>query len=340
MARYSLVAFTLIGCVSLSACSTTQPASVSSSTATPAPGTSGSPAVANEPAIKVMSCTQTLTFDRAPERVVLLGDDSIPFMNEMGLLDKVVALGEPIPEGIYSDELMAKLSSIPLLDHVENATGGSQVSTETLLAANPDLVVGYDSGADRAALTQAGVPFYSPDAWCPDVKTSHAIFHDINDEVRKYAAIFDVADEGEALIKRMNARVAEIKSMNATPRGTGMALYASQGKTTYTAYGNGSMVQPMFEAVGLENVYANRDERIIRDTAIEAILTENPGTVVLLYQRDDPEALKQAFVALPGAQDLDAVKNNKVYALPFVYTDPPTPNTIEGVEKLNELLGS
>ena len=355
MARISSLALAITGLVVLSACTAPSPvgsasqsgaaAQSSASAAVPSADSSSSESESSSMAstagpVKVMSCTQELTFDKAPERVVLLSDDSVPFMIEMGLLDKIIGLGEAIPEGVYDEASMAKLAKVPMLESRENENGGTEISTETLLAANPDLVIGYDTGADREALTKAGVPFYSADAWCPDFPKKEAIFHNINDEVRKYAKIFFVEEKGEDLIKKMNSDIEAVQKANPNPRGTGIALYAVAGKATYSAYGNSSMVHPMFKAVGLENVFGDNPDRVIRNTAIETVLEKNPGTVILLYQGDDPEQLKKEFAAQPGAHDMDAVKNNKVYALPFVYTDPPTPNTIVGVEKLNELLGS
>lgn len=352
MARFSSLILAITGLVALSACTAPSPggsasesgAAAQSSARAAAPSEAISEpteaATTSSSPVTVMSCTQELTFEQAPERVVLLGDDSVPFMMEMGLLDKVVGLGETIPQGVYPKDVEEQLAKVPMLESTDTGTGGAQIATETLLEANPDLVIGYDTGADREGLNKAGVPLYSADAWCPDVPKKPAIFHNINDEVRKYAKIFFVEEKGEELIKKMNAAIAEVEKKNAEPRGTGLALYASPGKNTYSAYGNSSMVQPMFEAVGLENVYKDNPDRVIRNTGIEAILEKNPGTVVLLYQDSDPEQLKNEFKALPGAGELDAVKHNKVYALPFVYTDPPTPNTITGVEKLDELLGS
>lgn len=352
MARFSSLILAMVGLVALGACTAPSPggsasesgaaAQSSASAAAPSEGASelsGASAPSSTP-VKVMSCTQELTFEKAPERVVLLGDDSVPFMMEMGLLDKVIGLGEKIPQGVYPKDVEEKLAKVPMLESTDTGTGGAQIATETLLEANPDLVIGYDRGADREALTKAGVPLYSSDTWCDELPKKPAVFHNINDEVRKYAKIFFVEDKGEELIKRMNAAIAKVEEKNAEPRGTAIALYGSPGKNTYSAYGNSSMVQPMFEAVGLENLYKDNPDRVIRNTGIETILEKNPGTVVLLYQDADPEQLKNEFKALPGAAQMDAVKNNKVYAMPFVYTDPPTPNTIIGVEKLNDLLGA
>lgn len=296
-------------------------------------------AVAKAGPNKVMSCTQELTFDKAPERVVVMGDDAPSYLYAMGLIDKIVAVGKKVDPAVYPDEVVKALDKVPLLEGTKTEGGGAMLSTETLLSVNPDLVIGYDSGADRKALNQAGVPLYSPDAWCPDLDLGPVSFNNINDEVKKYGEIFHAPDKAEALIKDLSTKIKEVESASPADRGTGVGIYIDEGSEQFWAYGNASMVQPMFEAVGLKNIYADSKERLIEGMSMEKLLEANPETVVLLYQHGTPESVKQTFTNITGASNLRAVKENKLYAMPFRFTDPPSPNSVTGVEKLNEILG-
>lgn len=334
--------------VALSACSAPAPKPVesasaeASATATAAEQTeseaASSEVAKNEP-VKVMSCKQELTFEKAPERIILLGDDSVPFILGLDQVDKVVAMGEKVADGVYDDATKKMLDDLPFLEGTKTSGGGTQVSTEKILEHNPDLVIGYDSGVDREALTKAGVPLYSPDAWCPDAKLPRASFDLVNSEIRKYAKMFFAEEKGEAMIKDLEGKIAAVKTASGGDRGTGMGVYIDEGAKEFWGYGNTSMVNPQFEAVGLKNVYDDRDERLIEGMSMEEVLSKNPQTIVLLYQNGTPDGVKKTFTSIPGASDLDAVKNNKLFAMPFVYTDPPTPTSVEGVEKLSEILG-
>ena len=288
---------------------------------------------------KVMSCTEELTFDKAPERILVMGDYALPFLVEMDMLDKVVAIAEKIDEGVYDDATYKKIQAIPFLEGQQTEGGGAKLSTESILEVNPDLVIGHDSGAERDALRKAGVPFYSPDAWCPDFKLKAVSFDSINDEIKKYATIFHKEAEGEQLIKKLEGKIDAVKAATPGDRGTGMAIYIDEGAEEFWGYGNASMVNPQFEAVGLKNVYGDRTERLIEGMSMEEVLNKNPGTIVLLHQGGSPEGVKKTFESIPGASNLDAVKNGKLYTMPFFYTDPPTPTSVTGVEKLNEILG-
>lgn len=288
---------------------------------------------------KVMSCNEELTFEKAPERIVLMGDDAVPFVLAMGMLDNVVAIAEKVPEGLYDDETYRKIQALPFLEGTKAEGGGAKLSTEAILEVSPDLVIGYDTGADRDGLRKAGVPLYSPDALCPNFDLKPVTFESIYGDVNKYATIFHKEAEGEALIKELDSKIKTVQRVAPADRGTGMAIYIDEGTTEFWGYGNASMVNPQFEAVGLKNVYADRNERLIEGMSVEEVLSKNPGTIVLLHQGGTSEGVKKTFEALPGAANLDAVKNGKVYTMDFFYTDPPTPNSVKGVEKLNELLG-
>lgn len=350
--KFSLkIAGTMLGLLALAACSAPDPKKVEEKVSGASEAFASAEAriseasekvasaVAKADNNKVMSCTEELTFEKAPERILVMGDYALPFLVEMDMLDKVVALAEKIDEGVYDDATYKKIQAIPFIEGQETEGGGAKLSTEAILEVNPDLVIGHDSGAERDALRKAGVPFYSPDAWCPDFKLQAVSFDNINDEIKKYATIFHKEEAGDQLIKKLEGKIDAVKSATPGDRGTGMAIYIDEGAEEFWGYGNASMVNPQFEAVGLKNVYADRTERLIEGMSMEEVLSKNPGTIVLLHQGGTPEGVKRTFENIPGASNLDAVKNGKLYTMPFFYTDPPTPTSVTGVEKLNEILG-
>lgn len=121
--------------------------------------------------------------------------------------------------------------------------------------------------------------------------------------------------------------------------GTGVALYVSAGGKTIYPYGGPSMVTPVFAAAGLVNVYADAEQRVF-EARTEELLGKNPGTIVLLYSEGAPDNVLAAFASVPGNESFDAVKNGRVIALPFSFTDPPTPNSIKGASVLAEKLAA
>ncbi|WP_336249342.1 ABC transporter substrate-binding protein [Stomatohabitans albus] len=357
---YKLVSIlaAVVGTAGLAACSAPAPtpvddASASASTTAEASSAAngsessehGEATVANNEPRKVMSCTQELTVEKSPQRVITMGDDAMAFLWEMGIHDRVVGMGKALATEVYEPEVLEALKDVPIIEGQKNPGGGSTLSTESILALNPDLVIGYDTGADREALTKAGVLFYSPDAWCPDETGSDAVelptanFDLVKTEARKYGKLFMMEDKAEEIIAQLDGKIEEVKKASPQDRGTGMAIYIDEGDEQFWAYGKASMVQPQFEAVGLKNVYADRKERLIEGMSMESVLDQNPETIVLLYGSGTAEGAKNTFMGINGASNLDAVKNNKLFTMPFRFTDPPSPNSIRGVEKLAETLG-
>ncbi|MGY0406625.1 hypothetical protein, partial [Pseudoalteromonas sp. SYSU M81241] len=83
-----------------------------------------------------------MTFEKAPERIVLLYDIGVPFLSELGKMDRVVAMSQAATPGIYDDEVYAQLERIPLLEGTKTEGGGVNVSLEKILEVHPDLVIG------------------------------------------------------------------------------------------------------------------------------------------------------------------------------------------------------
>ncbi|WP_336249348.1 ABC transporter substrate-binding protein [Stomatohabitans albus] len=340
----SAVLLSLFAALALSACTTPSPVDQSASPSSTGEPTSASASTSEASSDattasatgKVMSCTDELTFDTPPKRVVMVGDDPAAYLLGLGVVDSVIGRGEDIPPGVYNAEDEKALNAIPQLEHTVPEGGGATVSTEVLLDQNPDLVISYDTGADRAALRSAGVPMYTSDQFCPDYKPVPASFDLVAKEYEKYGKIFGKEDEAKQKIDEFQSKVDAIKAAAPADLGSAMALYVTAGDPVFYTYGNGSMIHPIMETVGLQNVYANDPNRLIGEIAVEKILEENPDHIILLHDDNDEQAVLDTFLKSPGASDLKAVKENKVYPLPFVFTDPPSPTSVIGVEKLSE----
>lgn len=98
------------------------------------------------------------------------------------------------------------------------------------------------------------------------------------------------------------------------------------------------MVNAQMKAAGLTNVYGDVDKRAI-ETSFEEILGRDPDVLIVLTVAD-PQAAKDALLSIPGAGTLAAVRDNRILVMKFDYMDPPTPLSVEGLEKVAEAFGS
>lgn len=314
--------------LTLSACGPSAADRAASSSPDPSSSTTGFP-------VQVKSCTEELTFDKAPERVLMLSGTGAPNLDALGLLDKVVARAG---EKNFGDQaLQAKVDAIPKLASSEHETGGAVVTTEAVLEVRPDLVIGFDSGVDREQLRVAGVPLYSPDAFCKNYSVQTATWDLVDSELTKLAQIFGVTAELPAITKQLDEQVSGLKPANVQAGANAAALYVTPGSSTFYAYGSSSMVQPIFASNGLENSYADQTTRVF-DASMEDLLKRNPDWIVLLAADATDEEAMATFRGFNGTAELKAVTNNHVLVLPFALTDPPTTSSVKGAVELSKLI--
>ena len=327
MRRHVAIALALL--LGLSACGTSAADRAAQNGSSQGTAATGFPA-------EVTSCTETLHFDKSPERVLLLSGTDLTILDALDLLDRVVArAGDTGGTERLVPGLADKLASIPTLEAGDTGTGGALVSTESALSVDPDLVIGYDKGADREQLAAAGVPLYSPDAYCPSYQVEHADWSLVDREVEKIAAIFGVGDRVPAVLDDLHQQVASIAS--ASTQATAAALYLTPGSTTVYAYGASSMVQPIFEANGLKNAYDDETTRVF-EVSMEDLLKRNPEWIVLLVDNEPHDEINRTLMALNGAPELKAVANQHVVILPFPLTDPPNVLSVRGAVELAKLI--
>lgn len=288
--------------------------------------------------VEVSSCGHTLRFDKAPERILLVTENNASILDALGVLDRVVmrAGAEKVGQG---DELRAKLDVIPQLQSAQGESGHDNVATESVLSVRPDLVVASDSSVQREALAAAGVPLYTPHSYCPEgtaTQKAHADFGLVEDEVNRMAAIFGAQDRAATVNADIRARVQALPAPSTTSE-TAAALFVTPGSTTFYAYGTGSMVQPIFEANGLANAYADQTTRVF-DASMEDLLRRNPDWIVVLAQDISDEEARNIVLGFHGARELRAVTNDQLVVLPFALTDPPSVLSVDGAIELSKLI--
>ncbi|WP_417309072.1 ABC transporter substrate-binding protein [Devosia sp.] len=288
----------------------------------------------------VENCGATVTIEAQPERILMVNADDVALLAELGALDRLVArTGTPEAE-LFAPDVYAALDNVPLLTTENNVTGGSVLSLETILAQNPDLVLAPENAVDRQLLAEAGIPLYSPPAYCNDLSLipgGTASFDLVYDQLETFGTLLGKSDLAADRIAALKASVAPTDAGDS--HGTGFALYVAAGGKTLYPYGARSMVTPVFAAAGLDNVYADTDERVF-EAGTEELLGQDPDVIVLLYSGTSPDVVLADFMSVPGVENFKAVENGHVVTLPFSFTDPPSPLSLKGAAALAEKLAA
>jgi len=283
--------------------------------------------------VTIVNCGVEVTLDAPPERVVLLDSSPVSYLHDLGVLDKVVSRAGSYPDAYYDEATRAELDNIPLLTDKLDATGHLQISQEVVMAQKPDLVLGSTQNLNRDTLSASGIPLLEEPAFCPQ-ETEQPSYREIGGQLKTYARAFGVEDGGDRAAQSLGERVKRISSV--VPKNehrTAAILYPTVGGGPTYAYGTRSMAQPQLEAAGFRNVFDDVDQRVFEVTR-EELIGRNPDVLILLHSDGAPAAVRDAVISLEGAGSLAAVRNDDVMVQLFNFTEPPSPLSVDGLEKI------
>ena len=289
--------------------------------------------------VTVENCGAEVTFDAPPEQAILLKSSAVPFLAELGVLDRVSARAGAYPDEYYDAQTLAALEEIPVLTDELDTSGHLQISREVVVAQTPDLVLGEVDNLSRESLSSVDIPLLEEPALC-DVAGAEPAWDDVWSQLRLYGRVFAREDEAEQAVADLQERLGELEARAAArePR-TAAVLYPGVGGGATYAYGTGSMAQPQLESAGLTNVFDDVDERVF-EVGVEELLGRDPDVLVLLHSEGDPADVEQAVLDLPGAERLAAVRDDAVQTLLFNFTEPASPLALDGLERILDGLPS
>lgn len=308
------------------------------------PGASTSPKDSVQPGfpVTVKSCGKDITLTKKPQRIMVMNTVGLAALDELGDIGLVAAYTGTLDRTVLSKSINDALDHATRLEGQKMDSGGSIMSTEAILDARVDLVLGYDSGVDRESLAKAGIPFYSPDAFCPGYTVDKASFDLVYHEVDTIAALVGKSDEAATVNDRLakslpSGATPSSASPSGKPGNTAAALYITAGVEKIWGYGRSSMLQPIMNSNGLTNVYQDQPDRVPEISA-EDLIKRDPKTLIILYGEGNPEDARKTFLAHKGVQAMQAVRNGRVILMPFALSDPPSPLSVQGAVYLRDAL--
>ncbi|MBO3760577.1 ABC transporter substrate-binding protein [Ciceribacter sp. L1K22] len=298
------------------------------------------------------NCGVQVTFQKAPERAVALGQNSAEILLLLGLEDKMA--GTAFWPSKVLPELAEANAKVKLLT-VEFPT------FESILAETPDFVasalpslVGPDSKvAKREDFDKVGVPSYLSPSTClatdgkSDMYGSRKALWSMDllyKEIDELSQIFDVADRGQALIADFKAREAALRA--AAPKDGKKLSYVfwfSSPSPSAEAYLGGKNGASGFIADLLGGTNAITTEAEWPTVGWEGIIAANPDVIVVAsldrnrWELDKPEAKIQFLTTDPATSQMPAVQNKAIVVMDGQAMNP-TIRTVYGAEQVAEQL--
>lgn len=285
--------------------------------------------------VTVDNCGEPLTFDEAPERVVVHDINMSEMAFALGLQDRMV--GVTGITGWYKTNAAfdERRGDIPEL-------APKYPSLENLAAANPDLFIagwyyGMKPGGDVTPDTLAplGIQTLILSESCVhlDKERPEASMDLLFDDMLRLGTIFGKEAEAEAIVAGWKDRLEEIKETVGDRKGPRVFLYDSGDDQPFTA-GKYAIIDAMIEAAGGTNVTGDMDTSWGR-ASWEAVAVTNPEFLVLLDYQDGggAESLLDFLRQHPAMAETDAVKQGNFVALRYEELTPG-PANVEAIEKM------
>jgi iron complex transport system substrate-binding protein len=286
------------------------------------------------------NCGTKITFAKAPERAIGLGQNSAEIMLLLGLEDKMAGTAF-WPSKVLPQLEFPTFESI-LAEH-----------PDFVAAALPSLIGPNSKVAKRDDFDKVGVPTYLSPSTClstEQVKDEYGSRDKLWNmdllykEIDELSQIFDVSDRGQALIADFKARETALRaSVPASGKKLSYLFWFSSPSPSADAYLGGGNGASSFIADVLGGENAIKAEAEWPTLGWESIIAANPDVIVVAnldrnrWELDKPEAKIQFLNTDPAVSQMPAVKN-KAIAVMDGQAMNPTIRTIYGAEQVAEQL--
>ena len=299
--------------------------------------------------LTLTNCGQQVTFEKAPAKIVSIGQGMTEVLFSLGLADKMagtaVWVGPVLPQYADVNSGIKRLAD-------------NDPSFESVVGAEPDLVAAefewhvgtQGSVGKREQFRDLGINTYVAPADCvakvntdggDGVRKELFTMDLIYQEIAELSEIFDIKERGDALIADLKKREADAVASieGAAGKNLPVVFWFSSKEVSGDAFIAGKNSAPAYilKTIGAKNVVTTEEEWPL--VGWETISQANPAVIVLAtmdrrrYAADDPQTKIDFLENDPVTKELDAVKNKR-----FVMMDAqsmnPTIRTIDGIETL------
>ncbi|WP_224704852.1 ABC transporter substrate-binding protein [Devosia aquimaris] len=304
--------------------------------------------------LTIDNCGVSITFDKAPERAVGLGQNSAEILLMLGLEDRMV--GTAFWPNKVLPQLAEANGKVPVLT-IEFPTFESILATnpDFVAAALPSLIGPSSKVAKREDFDALGIPSYiSPSTCVADGNATDKFGYGdrsalwnmdtLYKEIDDLARIFDVADKGEAVIADLKAREAALRA-DAPKDGKALSyvFWFSSPEPSADAYVGGKYSASGFIADVLGGTNAITNDAESPAVGWESIIASNPDVIVVTqvdrnrWELDKAQAKIDFLKSDPATSQMPAVQNNALIIMPAQAMNPSV-QTIFGAETVAEQL--
>jgi iron complex transport system substrate-binding protein len=320
--------------LALAACSATAPVATSPSVATSSTRTTYP--------LTITQCGRSLTFDKAPQKVVVDGERYAVPLFEIGAGDRVSALftrssGALTPDVDVPTEVASRLHALPLL---VGTAASSYPTKEAILAAAPDLVVeAYNGDAGNGdpkatdALGALGIQVFTLSPRCPGASLEQSLR-----DIVTLGRILDLEQPAQTLAASWKQRiVAAGAAAAAAGPGTPSTFFLDSISEKGEIWSNtGAFARDLVQAGGGRLVPAAADPSDIYTVSKEAVVTSNPDLVLTYNSGGSEDAPQKVLPLWPLVAGSPAERSRAFTVVPY----PDGAGTVEFVERVSRAVAA
>lgn len=244
------------------------------------------------------------------KKIVSLAPSTTAILCAMGAKNQLVGVTK------YCKDLSG-ISDLPELGDFWSATA------DEVLKLEPDLIVGSLPYKNEVVqkLIQTGIPFFL---------THPKSFHQIYLDICWLGVLTGHEPEAQKIVSLMKYEVESIKqktkSLSFRPR-----VYCEEWmKPLITSI---SWVKEMVEIAGAEYIPIEPSKTV----TFEEIIHLNPEIIILSWCGAGAKSNPKLVAARPGWEQIEAVRNNKIYPLPDQFFNSPCQHLITGLKLMSQI---
>lgn len=267
------------------------------------------------------------TFDKPPERIVAVWQNSIETLLALGVGDRVVA-AMGLPSGIYlREEYQEQYKKIPY-------TGLELLDMESLVMHEPDFILGWYSTFDSK--TYRGTDFWHARgvktyiATTSSPKPNIRVLEKEYDYILDLGKILDRSERARQLVDQMRNAIDYVTERTKNYKKRPRALIISTMGNNIHSWPETSLAGDLVKklnAIHLENTARTLSKEQVRDLEPDVIFV-----VVSERHYGMEKNFLDAIYKEKAYQDLSCVKNKRVYTIPLNYVYSPGVRTFDGID--------
>lgn len=245
--------------------------------------------------------------------IISTAPSNTEILAELGLSDKLIAIDK------YSADIDGINKDLPKIDF-------KNPDAETIVGLKPDIIIasGHNKtgGQDPfAAVKEAGIEV----VYIPASSSIEDIYKDIN----FIAKVTGTEKKGDEIVNNMKDEINSIKTIGDTITNKKNVYFELGSTPALYSFGKNTFLNEMIEIAGAKNIFANENSWI--SPSAEAVIKANPDVILT---NEPTENAVNAVKNRDGFKDVNAVKENRIFAIDNDSSSRPSPNIIKALKQI------